>query len=213
MKLRCREGDMALVIMEDPGYEENIGRIVTVYGPVEINPKRGPTWLIVPASPFPWSVWELDGRKCIRSIALRDRIEHSDAWLLPLRPEEELDQLVQDNEEDLCLSESGGLDGNELGTLNEFDAAMETTEHAGPLLSQHPRIVRLRQQVDALPVDHAYRCALHDSIRLYAGQLINRPEYDTGDEWDDFEALQQVTLGDAMERSLLSMFDRPTDKN
>ncbi len=115
-KLRCREGDMALVIGEDPGYEENIGRVVTVYGPVEINPTRGPSWLIVPASPHPWSVMERGDRKCIGHITLDDRIEHADAWLLPLRPKDELDWLVESESQQRLIT----LDKDKVADLTTF---------------------------------------------------------------------------------------------
>ena len=35
---RCRPGDLALVIGEEPGYEENLGRLVKVSGPPAMTP-------------------------------------------------------------------------------------------------------------------------------------------------------------------------------
>lgn len=62
------------------------------------------------------------------------------------------------------------------------------------------RIAALRRDVASLPVGEEYRAALFKSIELYRGQIISRPVYTNGDGWDDLEALQQVTLGDRMEK-------------
>lgn len=64
------------------------------------------------------------------------------------------------------------------------------------------RIAALRRDVASLPVCEEYRAALFKSIDLYRVQIISRPVYTTGEGWDDLEALQQVTLGDRMERWL-----------
>ena len=66
----------------------------------------------------------------------------------------------------------------------------------------HPRLALLRSQVLNLPVDEQYRAALLQSIETYRGQILARPHYAPHEGWDDLEALQQVTLGDAIERTL-----------
>jgi hypothetical protein len=87
MKLRCREGDLALIIREEQGCGVNIGRAVKVGGPLDVHPVRGPTWLIEPASEEPWTYIAHTGDGVItRPITFDDCIEHPDAWLLPLRP-------------------------------------------------------------------------------------------------------------------------------
>jgi len=89
MRLRCREGELALIIREESGCEANIGRAVCVSGPLEIDTCRGPTWLIAPATPEPWFYLSPDGEGVVvRPISHADRVEHPDAWLLPLRPDE-----------------------------------------------------------------------------------------------------------------------------
>jgi hypothetical protein len=74
--------------------------------------------------------------------------------------------------------------------------------------SEHPRITKLRSQVLSLPVDDDYRAALLQSIDTYADQLLARPDYKCEGEWDDLEALQQVTMADVMERALLERLAR-----
>lgn len=66
----------------------------------------------------------------------------------------------------------------------------------------HPRIVLLKKQVNALPVDELYKNQLLCSIEIYRCQILERPEKPINDGWNDLEALQQVTLGDVLERSL-----------
>ena len=69
-------------------------------------------------------------------------------------------------------------------------------------MQEHPRLALLRDQVLSLPVDAQYRSALLESIDTYRDQILARPFYVSCGEWNDLEALQQVTLGDAIERSL-----------
>lgn len=73
-------------------------------------------------------------------------------------------------------------------------------------MEEHPRIALLRSQVLGLPVDEQYRAALLASIDTYRHQILARPHYAPDEGWDDLEALQQVTLGDRMERDLQKIF-------
>jgi hypothetical protein len=87
LNLRCREGDLALIIREEPGCEVNVGRVVRVGWPYRFDRVRGPSWLIEPVVTGPWSYVSPGGGYVItRPITFADRIEHPDAWLLPLRP-------------------------------------------------------------------------------------------------------------------------------
>lgn len=98
--LRCREGDMALIIREMPGCERNIGRAVIVQGPVEVHPDHGPTWLIEPVSPEPWAVHEYGGKPVwVGTISFASLVEHPDEWLLPLRPEDEVYRRMLEEED------------------------------------------------------------------------------------------------------------------
>jgi hypothetical protein len=76
---------------------------------------------------------------------------------------------------------------------------------------EHPRLALLRSQVTSLSVDEQYRAALLKSIDTYREQILGRPLYAQDEGWDDLEALQQVTLGDVMERALQEKFERNRD--
>jgi hypothetical protein len=73
-------------------------------------------------------------------------------------------------------------------------------------LDDHPHIVLLGSQVRSLPVPEGYKNHLLSSIDIYRDQLLERPEIPIDGGWDDFEALQQVTLGDMLEARLLETF-------
>ncbi len=88
----------------------------------------------------------------------------------------------------------------------ESTEGTQASATSGECLSQHPRVVRLRQQVAALPVGQEYRNKLLHSIDLYADHIVARPVYAPEEGWDDLEALQQVTLSDRMEMLLQQQF-------
>lgn len=69
-------------------------------------------------------------------------------------------------------------------------------------LRDHPRIRHLHALLSGMRVDSHYKARLYHSLYLYADQIVARPIYRRGEGWNDFEALQQVTLGDMMERNL-----------
>ena len=75
-------------------------------------------------------------------------------------------------------------------------------------MNEHPRLTALRNQVYALRVDAQYRALLLQSITRYADQIVARPECAPDEGRDDLEALQQVTLGESMERSLQQLLNR-----
>ena len=67
-------------------------------------------------------------------------------------------------------------------------------------LTEHPRIVLLKNDVLSLPVNEGYKKMLLQSIELYRDHIIDRPVYAHNEGWDDLEAIQQVTLADMGER-------------
>ena len=90
MKLRCNDGELAIIIKDYPGCERNIGRVVTVRGPFKLQTEDGPTWLIYPECPEPWTYLSFYSDHIVtRPITATNIVQHPDAWLLPLRPENE----------------------------------------------------------------------------------------------------------------------------
>lgn len=97
MLLRCKEGDLALVIQEEKGCEANIGKLVRVAGPVELNPRQQATWLIEPVRQKPWWSISPTGKARKRQVTFASRVEHPDAWLLPIDPDLwNLDELTEE---------------------------------------------------------------------------------------------------------------------
>lgn len=68
----------------------------------------------------------------------------------------------------------------------------------------HPRLHKLIYTVQRLSIGGFYRAALLRSIDRYADQIVERPAISPEGAWDDLEAVQQVTLGDMMEASLMA---------
>jgi len=90
MNLRCRDGDLAVVVGDFPGCEGNIGRIVQVKGPVR-TPKQYPLpcWRIKPINRRGWLIAENDWEVTKEVVIWRSGIIHPDCWLLPIRPTED----------------------------------------------------------------------------------------------------------------------------
>ena len=110
MSLRCKAGDLALVVYDEPGCESNIGRAVEVRGPVAINPRIGlRCWLIQPTgSSRHWRVADDSGWILTKTVSWGSRIEHPDAWLLPIPPLAESDRdentVAEEREAELVLA-------------------------------------------------------------------------------------------------------------
>lgn len=85
MKLRCRPGDLAIVIRDDVGYEANLGRFVRVSGPVETDRRGMRTWLIEPVDARAWAVGTPGAVPTYMTVRFSDLVEHPDQWLLPIR--------------------------------------------------------------------------------------------------------------------------------
>jgi hypothetical protein len=89
----------------------------------------------------------------------------------------------------------------DLDTLRQLNRA----ERYGPdhyAWRYHPRVVALQRAINQLPVPPGYRARLRLSLYRYAEQLVSRPEPLPQAGWTDLEALQQITLGEALEASL-----------
>jgi len=78
---------------------------------------------------------------------------------------------------------------------------------SGEPLRQHPRIVRLREQVAGLPVAQDYRGRLLHSIDCYADRIIARPEYVPGEGRADLDVVQALAEVDLNERNLMAWIE------
>ena len=87
--LRCKDGDLALVINDTIACRQNIGRVVQVRGPVrKLNQSGMQGWRIKPIHKRIWGVTELDGRDVKELVFWRSGVFHEDAWLMPIRPQQ-----------------------------------------------------------------------------------------------------------------------------
>lgn len=109
--LRCKDGDIAVVIKDTIDCRQNLGRIVKVRGPVRKLKQSGMIgWRIKPLHRLVWSVTELDGRSVKELVTWKSCIYHEDAWLMPIRPQtpEEVWREVQ-HEIDQSLTDIGAV--------------------------------------------------------------------------------------------------------
>ncbi len=100
MSDRCKLGDVAIIIKDRPGCEANIGRIVHVLGPRKVYRSRGTVWRIKPVKGDHMAFIDIDKSP---SYGLATDIEHEDAWLLPIRPEAEDEQIEHSESKNLTL--------------------------------------------------------------------------------------------------------------
>ena len=88
VSLRCTDGDIALVIQDTPGCEQNIGKVVCVKGPAwTINRSGMQGWRIKPLHPALWVVEDDRGVIDHEMVEWNSNVFHEDEWLLPLRPQ------------------------------------------------------------------------------------------------------------------------------
>ena len=92
MSDRCKLGDIAIIIKDQPGCEANIGRMVTVMGPRKVFLKRGTVWRIKPVTCDTMTYIDYD--KTV-AVGPATDIEHEDDWLLPIRPDAESDGISE----------------------------------------------------------------------------------------------------------------------
>ena len=99
---------------------------------------------------------------------------------------------------------------HDLITLARLNAeAAGVAPHTPPYeLRFHPRIVSITRFINGLPVGNEYRRWLRRSLWKYAAHIIARPEATTPEEMDDFELIQQVSLGDWNEANLQALYNR-----
>jgi len=86
--LRCKDGDLALVINDTIDCRQNIGHIVQIRGPVRmLKPSGMVGWLIKPLHKRVWGVTEFDGRSVKELVFWSSGVFHEDAWLMPIQPQ------------------------------------------------------------------------------------------------------------------------------
>lgn len=109
--LRCKDGDLAVVIYDTIDCRQNLGRIVQIRGPVRMLEQSGMQgWQIKPLHKRVWGVTESDGQSVKELVFWRSGVFHEDAWLMPIRPQsiDEVWQEVQ-QEIDQSLIEMGAV--------------------------------------------------------------------------------------------------------
>ena len=86
MDTKCKPGDLAIVIRDYDGCDDNVGRIVEVRGLLTFSDCLGPKWLIEARSDHPWQFRE-GSRIQVTSgrLLFSDYVEHPDGWLHPIR--------------------------------------------------------------------------------------------------------------------------------
>ena len=88
MRTRCKPGDLAVILFDEPECLGNVGRLVRVHPTLQVNQELNlDCWLIVPLTDDDWFVSMGDGSICAFPVGLEDRIEHPDAWMMPIREE------------------------------------------------------------------------------------------------------------------------------
>ena len=97
MTLRCKHGDLAVIVGEYPGCEANIGRIVQVRGPAEITEQSGGllSWIIKPVSRAKMVNLYVPDILLSEHVTWKKCIRMPDCWLIPIHPpEDDVDTVV-----------------------------------------------------------------------------------------------------------------------
>jgi hypothetical protein len=89
VKLRCKDGDIAVITWDLPDCLENIGRLVQVRGPLKIEDEVA-YWRIQPVTPQLYAFRELDDTLARDRVTWSSRIQHPDRWMIPIEPDDEL---------------------------------------------------------------------------------------------------------------------------
>ena len=94
--LRCRPGDLAVIVQDEPECQANIGQIVRVIKEYEeFGPEWGFHWLIQPLSKraSPVLIGRRGSKGCHVVYDDQDRA-HADAWLRPLLDTNDPDEMT-----------------------------------------------------------------------------------------------------------------------
>ncbi len=88
MKLRCKDGDIAVITWDFPECLENIGRLVQVRGPVTMEDGVA-YWRIRTVTPELYAFRELDDSFGREHVTWSSRINHPDGWMIPLESDDD----------------------------------------------------------------------------------------------------------------------------
>ena len=90
MTLRCKHGDLAVIVGEYPGCEANIGRIVQVRGPAVVTEQSGGllSWIIKPVSRAKMVNLYIPNVLISEYVTWEKGIRMPDCWLIPIHPPE-----------------------------------------------------------------------------------------------------------------------------
>ena len=92
-----------------------------------------------------------------------------------------------------------------LETLDKLNASGYERPLPNPL-RYHPKILKVRRFVNSMPVPYDYKMRLKRSIYRYAEQIIAYPVSTPDSGWGLEDEIQQVTLGDWNEETIMSQF-------
>lgn len=97
MTLRCKHGDLAVIVGEYPGCEANIGRIVQVRGPAHLSEQCGELlcWVIRPITRKKMINLYIPDVLISERVTWKSDIKLPDCWLLPIRPPEDEKDTVE----------------------------------------------------------------------------------------------------------------------
>lgn len=88
MATRCKPGDIAIILYDEPECLSNVGRLVRVHPTLQLNLDLNlACWLIEPLQADPWYVSETDGRITVKVVNVSSQVEHPDVWMLPIKDE------------------------------------------------------------------------------------------------------------------------------
>ncbi len=96
MKLRCKDGDIAIITWDFPECLENIGRLVQVRGPMTMEDGVA-YWRIQPVTSELYAFREPDDSLGREHVTWSSRINHPDGWMIPLESDDEptgIDEVV-----------------------------------------------------------------------------------------------------------------------
>ena len=87
MALRCKPGDIAMVTWDHDDCLENLGRLVEVGQSPYVQDGKW-VWRIRPITPELYALREVNDSLARESVTWSSRVEHPDAWMVPIRPSE-----------------------------------------------------------------------------------------------------------------------------